>query len=77
MALSVIQVTTKALGLPRARRAELVAKLLASFGGKADAHVEREHLHVIRARRAAVRAGKSRLLEGATALRRARAAIGR
>lgn len=77
MALSLTQVTTKALGLPRARRAELVGKLLASFGGKADALVESEHLDEIRARRAAVRAGKSRLLEGSTALRRARAAIGR
>ena len=77
MALSVIQVTTKALGLPCAQRAELVAKLLASFGGKADALVERDYLDGIRSRRAAVRTGTSRLLEGSTALRRVRATIGR
>lgn len=71
MALSGTQVTTNALGLPRARRAELVGKLLASFGGKADASIEREHLEEIRTRRAAVRSGKSRLFEGTDALRRA------
>jgi hypothetical protein len=75
MALSVKMVAEQALNLPVSGRALLVEKLLASLSGEASPEVERAHLDDVRERRAAVRSGKSRLLEGTEALRRARSAV--
>jgi len=75
MAATVGKVAEQALGLPTAGRAVLVEKLLDSLSGKADPRVERAHLDEVRRRRAAVRSGKAKLIDGDEALRRARAAM--
>jgi hypothetical protein len=75
MALSVEMVAEEALNLPTSGRALLVEKLLASLSGEANPAVERAHLDDVRKRRAAVRAGKSRLVDGTEALRKARSAV--
>ncbi len=75
MALSVEMVAEEAMNLPTSGRALLVEKLLASLAGEADLKVERAHLNDVRERRAAVRSGKSRLVEGTEAIRKARAAV--
>jgi hypothetical protein len=75
MALSVEMVAEEAMNLPTSGRALLVEKLLASLAGKADPTVERAHLDDVRERRAAVRSGKSTLVEGTEAIRKARAAV--
>ena len=54
----------------------LVEKLLASLAGKTNRAVERAHLDEIRLRRTAARRGKTELIEGPEALRRARTALG-
>lgn len=77
MAAIVDKVASDALSLPSASRALLVEKLLASLCGETNPVVERGHLAEVRRRRAAVRSGKTRLVEGREALRRARAAIGK
>ncbi len=77
MALSLEMVAEEALTLPTSRRALLVEKLLASLAGEANPTVERAHLEDVRERRAAVRSGKSRLVEGTKAIRKARAAVRR
>ena len=77
MALSVEMVAEEALNLPASGRALLVEKLLASLAGEANPAVERAHLDEVRERRAAVRSGKSRLVEGTEAIRTARAAVRR
>lgn len=75
MVSSVETVAEEALGLPAKGRALLVEKLLASLSGKADPAAERLHLETVRARRTAVRAGKSKLVDGEAGLRKARAAL--
>jgi hypothetical protein len=75
MALSVEMVAEEALSLPTSGRALLVEKLLASLAGEVNPKVERAHLDDVRERRAAVRSGKSKLVEGTEALRKARAAV--
>jgi hypothetical protein len=65
MALTAEKVAQEALGLPISGRALLVEKLLASLAGETNPAVERAHLDEIRQRRAAVRSGKSSLVEGA------------
>jgi hypothetical protein len=75
MALSIEMVAEEALNLPTAGRALLVEKLLASLAGEANPTVERAHLDEVRERRAAVRSGKSRLVQGTEAIRKARAAV--
>lgn len=70
------QVASDALGLPAQSRAVLVEKLLASLAGETNPDVERAHLEAVRLRRAAERAGKTALIDGDEALRRARAALG-
>ena len=75
MALSVEMVTEEAMNLPTSGRELLVEKLLASLAGEANPAVERAHLDDVRERRAAVRSGKSRLVEGTEAIRTARAAV--
>jgi len=77
MALSVEMVAQEAMNLPTSGRALLVEKLLASLAGEADPKVERAHLDDVRERRAAVRSGKSRLVEGTEAIRTARSAVRR
>ena len=77
MALSLEMVAEEALKLPISGRALLVEKLLASLAGEANPTVERAHLDDVRERRAAVRSGKSRLVEGTKAIRKARAAVRR
>jgi hypothetical protein len=77
MALSVEMVTEEAMNLPTSGRELLVEKLLASLAGEANPTVERAHLDEVRERRAAVRSGKSRLVEGTEAIRTARAALRR
>ena len=77
MALSVEMVAEEAMNLPASGRALLVEKLLASLAGEANPAVERAHLDDVRERRAAVRSGKSRLVEGTEAIRTARAAVRR
>lgn len=72
---TVEKVAADALGLPTAGRALLVEKLLNSLSGERDPAVERVHLDEVQRRREAVRAGKSSLIDGAEALKRARAAI--
>jgi hypothetical protein len=73
---TVDQVASDALGLPVQSRALLVEKLLASLAGETNPDVERAHLEAVRLRREAVRAGKTTLIDGEEALRRARAALG-
>lgn len=75
MASTVEQVAADALNLPSDGRALLVEKLLDSLSGEVDSAVERAHLAEVRRRRAAVQAGKSELIDGDDALRRARAAL--
>jgi hypothetical protein len=75
MARSVEMVAEEALNLPTSGHALLVEKLLASLSGEANPALERAHLDDVRERRAAVRSGKARLVEGTEALRRARAAL--
>jgi hypothetical protein len=75
MALSVEMVAEEALNLPTSGRALLVEKLLASLSGEISPAVERAHLNDIRERRAAVRSGKARLVDGAEAITQARAAV--
>ena len=75
MAATVEKVAEQALGLPTAGRALLVEKLLDSLSGEADPVVERAHLDEVLRRREAVRSGKSELIDGDEALRRARAAL--
>ncbi len=65
------------MNLPTSGRELLVEKLLASLAGEANPTVERAHLDEVRERRAAVRSGKSRLVEGTEAIRMARAALRR
>jgi hypothetical protein len=77
MALSVEMVAEEAMNLPARGRELLVEKLLASLAGEANPAVERTHLEDVRERRAAVRSGKSRLVEGTEAIRTARAAVRR
>ncbi len=75
VALSLEMVAEESLSLPTSGRALLVEKLLASLAGDANPAVERAHLDDVRERRAAVRSGKSTLVEGTEALRIARAAV--
>ena len=75
MALTVDKVAEDALGLPSTGRALLVERLLASLAGEANPAIERVHLDEVRRRRAAVRTGKSKLVDGDKALRQARAAV--
>jgi hypothetical protein len=75
MALSVEMVAEEALSLPTSGRALLVEKLLASLAGEANPTVQRAHLDEVRERRAAVRSGKSGLVEGSEAIKKARAAV--
>jgi hypothetical protein len=75
MAVTVEMVAQEALGLPVSGRALLVEKLLASLAGETDPSVERAHLEEIRERRAAVRSGKAKLVDGPEALRKVRAAL--
>jgi hypothetical protein len=77
MALSVEMVAEEAMNLPASGREALVEKLLASLAGEANPAVERGHLDDVRERRAAVRSGKSRLVEGTEGIRTARAAVRR
>jgi hypothetical protein len=72
---SVEAVTEEALALPTRGRVLLVEKLLASLEGKIDPAVERDTLKQIRERRAAVGSGKSMLVDGPDALKRARGAV--
>ena len=73
--LSIENVAEEALGLPKRGRALLVEKLLASLAGEGTRTVEREHLSEIRGRRAAVRSGKARLIDGRAGMRKVRAAL--
>ena len=73
MALSIEMVAAEALNLPTSGRELLVEKLLASLAGEISPEVERAHLDEVRKRRAAVRSGTARLVEGTEALRKARA----
>lgn len=75
MASTLDQVAADALSLSSDGRALLVEKLLGSLSGEVDPSVERSHLAEIRRRRSLVDSGKSELIEGDEALRRARAAL--
>ncbi len=75
MALTAEMVAQEALDLPISGRELLVERLLASLAGVSTPGVERGHLDEIRERRAAVRSGKASLVDGAEALREARAAL--
>jgi hypothetical protein len=75
VALSVEMVTEEALNLPTSGRALLVEKLLASLSGEISPAVERTHLDEVRERRAAVRSGRTRLVDGTEALKKARADV--
>jgi putative addiction module component (TIGR02574 family) len=75
MATTVDKVAADALKLSSEGRAFLVETLLESLSGETDATVEQAHLAEIRRRREAVRSGKSTLIDGDEALRRARAAL--
>ena len=75
MAVTVDTVAQEALRLPSSGRALLVEKLLASLSGEANPVVERANLDEVRRRRAAVRSGKSGLVDGPESLRQARAAL--
>ncbi len=68
-------VTEDALGLSNSGRAILVEKLLASLAGEVNPDLERAHLNEVQRRRDSVKAGKSKLIEGAEALRTARSAL--
>ena len=72
---SVESVTEEALALPTRGRVVLVEKLLASLEGKIDPAAERDTLNEIRERCAAVASGKTMLVDGADALKKARAAV--
>lgn len=76
MATTVDRLAADALDLPASSRVLLVEKLLASLAGKTNRTVERAHLDEIRRRRTAARRGKTELIEGPEALRRARSALG-
>jgi len=76
MATTVDRLAADALDLPVSSRALLVEKLLASLAGKTNRAIERAHLDEIHRRRTATRRGKTELIEGPEALRRARAALG-
>ncbi len=75
MPLSAEMVAEEAMALPVSGRALLVEKLLASLAGKVNPAVERRNLDEVKARKAAVKSGKAKLVEGSEALRSARAAI--
>jgi hypothetical protein len=75
MALTLEAVEQEALCLPIGGRALLVERLLASLAGETNPTVERAHLDEIRERRAAVRSGKTSLVDGTEALREVRAAL--
>lgn len=75
MATKVDKVAADALKLSSESRAFLVETLLESLSGQAEPSVEHAHLAEIRRRREAVRFGKSALIDGDKALRRARAAL--
>lgn len=75
MASTVEKIAAHALGLPCDGRAFLVEKLLGSLSGEVDSTIEKAHLEDVRRRRAAVQSGKSELVDGDEALRRARAAL--
>ncbi len=75
MAVTVEMVAQEALGLPLNGRALLVETLLASLAGETNPTVERVHLDEIRERRAAVRSGKTNLVDGSKALREVRASL--
>ena len=68
-------VTEEALALPTRGRVLLVEKLLASLEGTIDPAAESASLKDIRERRAAVDSGKTTLVDGADALKKARAAV--
>jgi hypothetical protein len=68
-------VAAEALSLPTRGRALMVEKLLASLAGEASPSVGRTHLDKAREHRAAVRSGKSRLIGGTEAMRKARAGV--
>lgn len=75
MASTVEKVAAEALQLPSDGRALLVETLLESLSGETDPAVEKAHLAEVHRRREAVRTGKSHLIDGDEALRRARAAL--
>ena len=75
MALTIEMVQEEALNLPTSGRALLVEKLLASLSGEISPEVERTHLDEVRERRAAVRSGTARLVDGTEALKQARAGV--
>jgi|CZKI01.1.fsa_nt_gi hypothetical protein len=77
MATTVDQVATDALGLPTRSRVLLVEKLLASLVGETHPAMERAHLDEIHRRRAAVRAGDSKLVDGDEAMKQVRSAVGK
>jgi hypothetical protein len=74
MSLTAERVEAEALSLPVSGRAHLVEKLLASLSGEVNPDVEKVHLEVIQERRALVKRGESRLLDGPAALKQLRAA---
>jgi hypothetical protein len=75
MPITVEMVAQEALGLPVKGRVLLVETLLASLAGEFNPAVERAHLDEIHKRRATVRSGKAKLVEGKEALRKVRAAL--
>jgi hypothetical protein len=75
MALTVDKVAKEALRLPLRSRVRLVEELLDSLAGDFDPATEKTHLDEIRERRKSVRSGKSKLIDGATAMKQVRAAL--
>ena len=75
MALTVEVVWQEALGLPTSGRVLLVESLLASLAGEVNQVVERAHVDEIRKRRAALRSGETRLVDGEEGLSELRAAL--
>jgi len=75
MSLTVETVAQEALGLPISGRALLVEKLLASLAGETDPIVERANLDEVRRRRAAMRSGQSKLIDGPKGMEQARTAL--
>jgi hypothetical protein len=75
MPASIDTVEKQALALSVDGRALLVEKLLASLAGEVNAEVESVTLGEVRKRRAAVAKGKSKLIDGKTALAQTRAAL--
>ena len=75
MSATVEMVAQEALALPVSGRVLLVDTLLASLAGETNPTVERAHLDEIRERRAAMRSGKTSLVDGTEALREVRAAL--